>query len=147
MNFYWNLILWDGETIKVKPENAELVQNKLSSGEGFIKTKTRSIAVKGVKDFVESSERFIDQKLLEGSAQAFDYAVLNPDGSVVYRWVKKSVTRREYTKYYAPTPAYKKIGENSNYVIVSWKQPVHLIDNQRMEELTQDEELRLAKRV
>lgn len=142
---YWKLLMWDGEEVKVKPENVEFIQAKLDQGEGFIKTPNRSIAVKNIKDFIESDEIYTDQKLLESSAQAFGEAIYNDDGSIIFRWVKKSVPKRQYYKYYAPTPGYRRLSEEENYVTVMWKQPVHLIDLQNMSELTPEDEQNLAK--
>jgi hypothetical protein len=143
-DFYWSLILYDGEEIKVRPENVTFIQDKLATFEGFIKTPSRSIAVKSVKDFVETSERFIDQKLLEDGARAFGYPVIEND-SVMCRWVKKPVTKREYNKYYAVMPAYWRLEEKDNYMVISWKQPLHLINPERMEELSPDDELNLSR--
>lgn len=145
-SFYWNLVMWDGETVKVQPKNAKLIQDKIATGEGAITTPTRSIPIKNIKDFVETSERYIDQKLIEAGAKAFNYPIIEND-SVMIQWVKKSMPRREYNKHYAYIPAYRKISEQDNYVIIAWKQPVHQINSQTMSELSEDDERNLATRV
>jgi hypothetical protein len=144
---YWELVTYENERISVKPENVQLVQAKLATAEGFITTPTRSIAVKSIKDFVESDKPYTDQKVIEDGARAFGTPMLNPDGSVIVRWVKKSVTRREFGKYYSAHQAYRKISESDNHVMITWKQPVHLIDSQLVSELTQDEERNLSKKI
>lgn len=146
MQNYWIIELWDGEQIKVKPENAPLVQKKIATGEGSINTPDRTIIIKNIKDFRETTERYTDQKLIEAGAQAFNEPVIEND-SVMCRMVKKSVTRREYTKHYAHLSAYRKIGEQDNYIVIMWLQPIHLIDYELVEEITQDDERRLAKKV
>lgn len=145
-DFYWKLILWDSEEIKVKPENAKLIQDKIATGVGAINTPNRSIVVKSIKDFVETSERYIDQKLLEDGQTAFGEPLVIDD-AVMCRWVKKSVTKREYNKYYSPHQAYRKLSDNDNYIIVTWRQPIHQIDKERMEELSPEDELNLSKRI
>lgn len=147
MSHYWHLIKWDGEVIKVKPENVEFVQAKLDTSEGFIKTPNRSIAVKDIKDFVESDEIFTDHKLLEGASKAFNDPVINDSDDVVCRWVKKSVPKRQYTRYYMHFPAYRRLREDDSYVTIAWKQPVHQINNQLTDELTQEDELNMSTRV
>lgn len=144
MEFYYHLIKWDGEVIKVKPENAEFIRASLKRGSGFIVTPVRSIAVKDVKDFRESSERYTDQKLLEGSAQAFNEPVIEGD-AVMCKWVKKAITKREWEKYYHPT-GYRLLGEQDNYVLIAMRLPIHQIDYQRVLDCSPEEILKLGGR-
>ena len=144
---YWILKLWDGEEIKVKPDNVKLIQDKISTGEGAITTPNRSILVKNIRDFVESDDLYTDQKLIEDSARAFKEALINPDESVVIRWVKKDVTKRQWDKYYSQHIAYKKLNDSDSHVTIAWKQPVHLINPELMSELSQEDELNMSKRV
>jgi hypothetical protein len=118
---------WDGETIPVKPQNVELIKNKLATGEGFINTKTRSIAVKDIKDFRETSKPYSDQKLLESGIQAFGLPEINPDGSIQAKWVKKPVNRREFAKLYSG-PGYRVLSEADNHTWVAFRLPLHVID-------------------
>lgn len=140
---YWELITYDDEHIKVKPENVEFVQNKLSSGEGFIRTPDRSINVKMIKDFIETSKVYSDQKLLEEAHTAFKEPLYTEDGAVVARYVKKTVSAREFTKYYSHFPAYRRLETHDNSVTIAWRVPVDLITDD-MEELTPDDERRLS---
>lgn len=141
-NNWWEMEKWDGELIPVKPQNAEFVRQKLATGEGFINTPNRSIAVKDIKDFRETSKPFTDQKLLEGAAQAFNDPQYNEDGSIIAKWVKKPVNRRDYHKQYA-AGSYRLLGEEDNYVWVAFRLPVHQIDYERVYDCTPAEVLRL----
>jgi len=140
---YWNIIKWDKEVVKIKPEYVDIIKAKLESGGGFIETPGATISVKDIKEFSESSEPYTDQKLIEDASRAFNEPVINEDGSVQARWVKKSVSRRQYEKFYQYSPGYRKIGEADSHVMVAWKQPTHQIDHQTMQELTPDELLKI----
>jgi hypothetical protein len=122
---YWNLIKWDGETIEVRPEAVTAIRNLLSKGEGFIPTPTRDIAVKDVKDFVETGKPYTDQKLLERGVQAFAKPEYNEDGSIITRWVKKPVPKREWLRYYAPI-GYRKLEEHESGVWIAFRLPTYI---------------------
>lgn len=124
--FYWHLMLWDGEIVKIKPANAENVQHKIDN-KLDVKMLTRTIIYKNIKDFVQSGELYIDQKLLSSSdqlqdeaARAFGEPIYTASGGVKARWVKKTVPRREWTKYYGAIPSYKLLNDNDNYVDIAF---------------------------
>jgi len=148
-DYYWFIELYSGEIIKVKPEpiNINRIQKMLSSQQGAITTPTRSIIVKDIKDFRISEERYTDQKLLEETAQAFDEPVLNPDGSVICRWVKKSVPRRRWDTYYRFQSSCKLLYDGESFVVIAFFIPVHQINHQFVQELTPDEERQLSVKV
>jgi hypothetical protein len=147
--YYWEIIKWDGEKIKVKPENAEYVQNLIAKGEGFIKTATMTMNVKDIKSFDKTDAIYSgDQKRLEeGAAQAFKEALtFERDSGFGYtetvteaKWCKKSVTRRKWEQYYSANAAYHKIEEDDNRVIIAFRIPTHLINSQLVAELTEPE--------
>lgn len=143
---YWEIVLWDDEVIPVKPDNVEFVQKKIATGEGAINTKERSITVKNIKDFRETSKLYTDQKLIEGAAQAFNQPIVE-NGNIVGKWVKKTVTKREYDKYYLAIPAYKKVGGSESRITIAWRQPVHLINYEVVDDLTLEDERKMSKRV
>lgn len=124
---WWEIEKWDGEIIPVKPQNANTVKAHLAKGEGFINTATRSLAVKDIKDFRETSRPYSDQKLLESGVQAFGLPQLNEDGSIKAKWVKKTVNRREYSKVYSG-PGYRVLSEADNYIWIAFRLPIHAID-------------------
>lgn len=147
MDYYWHIETWEKEIIKVKPdiEKIKYIQELLAKGEGMITTPVRSINVKSIKDFRQSDEAYIDQKLLEASNTAFNEYTLNSDGSVSCRYVKKSVPQRMWDKYYKFHTAYRMLEMFDNHVIVAFILPVHLIDRERVQELSPDDERRLSK--
>lgn len=137
--FYWLIEKWDKETIKVKPENARLIQSLITKGEGFIRTTTRTINVKDVKSFDESDIPYSDQKLLESSSRAFNselYSNVNDEEMVQAKWVKKPVSHKKYESFYKYNSAYKHIDENDKNIIVAFLVPTHLINSKRVTELT-----------
>lgn len=163
--YYWDLVKWDGEVIPVRPAMVDTIKKKLATGEGFIMTKTRSIAVKDIKDFVQTDRVYTEQKLLEAGARAFNEPIIVDQGSLTWqtdgpphgksrsatvhyeavqaRWVKKVVTRRRWDNYYS-AGSYKKLSEEENQVVVAFKLPVHEIDPQLVEECTPSEISRLG---
>lgn len=146
-NLYWHLELYSGEIIKIKPnpENIKLIQEMIRKQEGAVTTPTRSIIIKDVRDFRLSDEVYVDenQKLLEGTAQAFDEPVYLKDGSVVARWMKKSVPKRRWDTHYRFITGYKFLGENDNYVSIAFRVPIHLINYSAVSELSGSELIQL----
>ncbi len=147
MEFYWQLELYGGEIIKVKPDKQKIkyIQDLIAKQEGAITTPTRSIVIKDIKDFRLSDEVYTDQKLIEGSSQAFGEPIWTPEGAIAARMVKKSVPRRKWDNYFKYIPSYRRLSDNDNFVTVAFKLPVHLIDHTQVEELSQDEERVLAR--
>jgi hypothetical protein len=144
---YWHLVLWDGETIKVKPQNAEAIQGKIESAEGAISTNTRTILIKNIKDFRESDEVYTDQKLLEGAAQALNQPITftrevkefgYTEEVTECKWVSKTITQREWQSYYSASPAYRKIKEDDR-VTIAFRVLTHPINPQTVHELTPEE--------
>jgi hypothetical protein len=147
MSFYWHIELYSGEIIKVRPDHQKirLIQEKISKQEGSITTPTRSIIIKDIKDFRLSDEPHNQQKLLEGAAQAFKEPMFNDDGSIQARLVKKSVPIRRWNTHYQKIPSYRLLEDDGSFVKMAFVLPVHQIDHQIVQELTPDEEFRLAK--
>ena len=135
MENYWHLILWDGEIIKIKPDNVANVQHKIDN-KLDVKMMTRTVIYKNIKDFVESAETYTDHKLLEAEAfSAFGEPKITKDG-IATRWVKKNVPRREWTKYYSVSPGYRMLEDNDNYITIAFLLPLHEIDTKRVEMVT-----------
>lgn len=144
---YWHIELYSGEIIKVSPDVEKIarIQKLIASQTGAITTPTRSIIVKDIKDFRLSDEPYTDQKLLEDGAQAFKQALFDDTGSVVSRWVKKSVPRRRYETFYRFNSAYKVLIQDERFVVVAFRLPVHQIDNAIVQELNPIETGRVNK--
>jgi hypothetical protein len=66
------------------------------------------------------------------------------DGSVLCKWVKKSVTQSSYNKHYAPL-GYKKLGNDGGMVQVAFIVPVHLVDVNSTPYCTREEINKLTK--
>lgn len=147
MEHYWHLETWEKEIIRVKPDptNIQYIQNLIAKGEGAIVTPTRTITIKSVKDFRLSDEVYADQKSLEDGSQAFKDPIIHKDGSVACRYVKKSVPQRMWDKYYKFHTAYRMLEMNDNRVTIAFIVPVELIDRERVQELSPEDERRLSK--
>jgi hypothetical protein len=140
--FYWDLILWDGEIIKIQPDNVANVQHKIDN-KLDVKMLSRTVIYKNIKDFVQSGEVYVDRKLLASSdqlqdeaARAFGEPIITESGGVKAKWVKRTIPRREWTKYYSGIPSYKLLNDNDNYVDIAFVLPVHQIDQSRVQVVT-----------
>lgn len=153
-DYYWEIELYSGETIQVKPENAKAVQTKIASQSGAITTPTRSIIVKDIKDFRITDKIYTDKKLLEDANRAFkepQYSIIKENGreyeAVKARWVKKSVPTRRWDTYFRLHAGYKKLSERDGYVTMAFVVPLHNIDYDEVQNLTPDEERQLSRKV
>lgn len=140
--FYWELKTYDGQSVEIKPGDVEVVRRRLGNGDA-INTTTATIPAKQVVSFAQTDKRYVDQALLDAASQAFREPQLTDDG-VVSKWVKKSVTRDKWNRYYSANPAYRKIGEGS-MVEIAFRLPVHQIDVNLVSYCTPDEELALTQ--
>jgi hypothetical protein len=147
-DYYWELELWDKEIIKVKPhlENIKYIQDMMAKGSGSIMFPNRSIPVKNIKDFRLSDELYSSQKLIEAVNTIFNEPTITKRG-VKAQWVKKSVPRRVYDKHYAHIPAYRLLDNNDSFVTIAYLLPTNQIDHQLVQDLTPDDDLRLARRI
>lgn len=152
MEYYWELILKDGEEIEIPPLAVEVVQRRLGNKD-TINLKTRSIPFSEIKIFQQTSKPYGEQPLLDAAAQAFKDPIyvetVSPLGrkeeAIKGQFVKKKVTRREFNKYYAKLPSYRKLEDNGNFIEVAWLMPVHEIDVSKMNYCTPDEVELLTK--
>jgi hypothetical protein len=143
MDFYWELEQFDGTTTEIPPQVVDTVKRRLNDKD-MINLKTMSIPANQVKSFKQTSKRYTDQLLIEDVARAFDEPILNADGSIVCKWVKKNVTQNEYNKFYSQS-GYKKIGTDGSMVTVAFRLPVHSVDLNVLEYCTDDEVQQLGK--
>lgn len=144
---YWHLELYSGEIIKVKPETdtIQTIQRLIASQQGAITTPTRSIVIKDVRDFRLSDELYTDQKLLEDANTAVNQPTLTESGAIKARWVKKSVPARRWYSFFRFNPVYKLLDEAHDSVTLAFVLPVHLIDHNRVQELSPNDEIQLSK--
>lgn len=112
------------------PSAVEVIRRRWDAGEP-IHFPDMTIPAHQIVEFRRTSRPY-GQPLLDAAAQAFNEEMTNPDGSIVFRWVKKNVTSREYNKSYRGLPAYRRLGEENGMVVVAWRLPVHEIDVRSM---------------
>lgn len=153
MEYYWELILKDGDIIEVSPPAVPVIQKRISNKDP-VNLRTRVIPFSEIKEFRLTSKPFGQQPLLEAAAQAFNepmyFEMETPYGYTEQvmeaKWVKKRVTQQEYTTYYGKSPGYQKVGDDNGLVWVGFRLPVHDIDVNRVDYCSPEEEKRLTKR-
>lgn len=142
-SYYWTLTLKDGTTLAIPPSAVSVVKRKLEAREP-VNTTNQVILYSEIKGFEKSSRRYTAVPLLEEVAQAFREPMVTDDNAIKARWVKKEVTTSEYEKYYSKNGAYRKLGGDSGLVMIAFVVPTHLIDTNRMDYVTKEEERKLA---
>lgn len=144
MEFYWDLTLRDGTVIRIPPDKAPMIQSKIARKDP-ITMRTRSIPFSDIQRFEISDKPYGQQHLIEDAARAFNEPVLNEDGSIVCKWVRKIVTQNKWEKYYSAHPGYKKLGDENGMAIVAFRLPVHEIDVNLTSYCTEEEVGRLTR--
>ena len=142
MKYYWLITLWDGTTIKVKPDNVDSVRQHRENGKDIV-TPTRNIVMKDIKSFEQSDIPYVEKALssgLEEASRAFKEPVESEDG-VLFRPVKKRVTTKSWEQRYSHVPGYVNLGEEDNMVKVGVWVASHLIDYSKVEDCTEQESL------
>lgn len=139
MEYYWKLTQHDGTVTDIPPAVVPIVKRRMTDGQA-INLKTMSIPANQIKSFRISERPFTETLLLEESAGVFGEPLINPDGTMVYKWVKKGVPQDKWNKFYSPNAAYKKLAEENSMVIIAFKLPVHSI-NQLITPYCTDEEI------
>ena len=138
-NCYWEIELWNKDKIRVKPQNAAIVQERISKGDGFLQTADMTINVKDIKSFNKTEHAFTDQKLLEESSMAFNDPIYDDNNSIRASWVKKTISRRRWENYYH-LGNYKLFeSTDTNSVVIMFRIPTHLIDLTQVTPLTNSE--------
>jgi hypothetical protein len=149
--YYWLLTLKDGEQIKVKPDAVEAIKQRYAKKEPLV-TGQRVIPFSEMKDFGITSEIYNPRalnspnKLEEDAARAFNEPMLNPDGSVICRWVKKDVPRNKWDNYYSKMTSYELVSQDDSWITMASFTPVHSINEQEWNDCTEDEVIRLEQK-
>lgn len=136
--YYWELVQKDGTVIYIPPEAVEVVKRRWNEGQP-IHTSQGSVPSSQIKHFRPTDKPHGEQPLLEAAAQAFNEPVINPDGSIDSRWIKRRVPHQLFNRQYANIPAYRKIGEEAGLVVMAYRLPVHLINVQETQPCTEEE--------
>lgn len=142
MEYYWEIVLKDGTTVDVVPSAVATVRSRWDEKKP-IHFEHFSVNPYDIDDFRETSKPH-GQPLIEAAAQAFNEEMVNPDGSVVVRWVKKHVTTAEANRL-LQIPSYRKIQDDRGMVVVAFRVPVHEIDTQKVSYCTAEEEAQLTR--
>lgn len=125
-DYYWELVEREGTVTKIPPDAVEVVKRRMEQGQP-INLKTRSIPANQITSFHISEKPFSATPLIEQVAKAFNEPLINDEGEVQARWVKKLVPSNKWEKFYAPS-GYKFLGEENGMVWVAFILPSHLID-------------------
>lgn len=141
-DYYYDLSLRDGRVIPVAPKVVDAVQ-KLIDAQHPIPSPAGSIPVEDVTEFKKTNRRYTDFRIQEDAARALKETLLNHEGDVKARWVKKEVGRSEYDKYYAKSHAYRHLYDTSDGVMVAFTVPAHLVDTEKVRYCTDEEEQNL----
>lgn len=144
-DYYWELAQYDGTVTPIPPEAVDAVKRRWDAGQPIHLSKSGiSIPASQIKSFRQSTRPANQPALLESAAAAFNEPVLNPDGSVVCRWVKKVVPQHQY-KYYGAHAAYKKLAEDGATVTVAMFLPVETIDLNKVDYCSAEETAQLER--
>lgn len=147
MEFYWELIQFDGERIEIAPQYVEQIKRKMANNEP-IQTTTAMIPANQVKKFQVTDKMFTSQPLLEAAAQAFKEPVItekNGEELIESRWVKKTVTKDRWGRYYSQSPGYKFLNDDSGMAVIAFRLAIHDIDSGKTPYCTEDEVRVLTK--
>jgi hypothetical protein len=133
MEYYWELVLKDGTRYEIPPSAVETVRDRMGAREP-VNLKSAVIPYSEIGAFRKTNKAVSTQPLLEEAAQAFRQPITTEiemngklyDG-VEARWVKKEVTSREWSRFYAPS-GYRQLDESGGMVTVAFRLPTHLID-------------------
>lgn len=128
---YWLIETWSGEIIQIGPKSSLLIKQRIIECRD-IDLGNRIIAYKNIKDFRESDKVWIDKKQLDTSQAAVDsLSIFNipeydNNGSIICKWVRKAVPRREWEAYYAPLN-YRLINQSDGQMLIAFKLPTNMI--------------------
>lgn len=130
--YYWEIITREGDKITIPPSGVEIVKRRWDAGQP-IHTTHRTISAGQIKSFEKTSRLTRpNQLLLEGASQAFNEPLINEDGSIQAKWVKRRITPQEWEKYYAPS-GYRRLADDEGMVVIAFKLAIHDIDSERVD--------------
>lgn len=138
-DYVWDLHVRDGRVIPFAPNSVEAVKDKLQNGESV-----GSIPADDVVRFERTDRRFTDYTLQEETARLLKEPLMSHDNRVKARWVKKEVSQSEYDKYYGKSMAYRYLDNSADGVMIAMTVPAHMVDLERVQYCTPDEEEKLG---
>lgn len=128
----------------IPPDKVQVVKKRWDNGDPIHLT-TGSIPADRIKSFRISGTPFTATPLLEAAAQAFNEPILNEDGSIVCRWVKRNIPSDKWNRHFSSIPAYKRLGDSGGMVVMAYKLPIHEVDVHTTSYCTDDEVVRLTR--
>lgn len=137
MNYYWEIVQFDGTLTEIPPNAVEVVKRRWDNNQP-IHTTTQTIPANQIKSFHQTTKPF-GQNLLETAAQAFKEPIYTEDGAIQAKWVKKTVPQKVFQKLYYATPAYKTLQSESGQVTVAFLVAVHDIDTSKVQYCSEEE--------
>lgn len=132
------------KSLMIPPASAENVKKRWDNGQP-IHTSNGSVQASEIKSFEPTDKLFTTHPLLEEVARAFNEPMINEDGEVKSRWVKKNVTQDKWNRFFSVSPGYKLLGESFGMMTIAFRVPVHLIDVNKTTPCTLEEVNRLTK--
>lgn len=144
MQYYWELITRDGTKYDIPPDKVAIINRRMAAHDP-INLSTATVPFAQIDTFRVTERPYNQQPLLDTASQVFNTEQINPDGSVVSAWVKKSVTNDKWNRYYGANPSYKKLGDSGGMVEIAFRLPIHSIDVNVVSYLTAEEELRITR--
>lgn len=139
MEFYWELIQHDGTRIEFPPSAADVIKRRWDKGLPIHTKFSGSIPHNQIKAFRPTDKPYSTQPLLEEVAGVFHEPVVNPDGSIACRWVRKAVTQDKWNRHYSAVPGYKKLRDEQGMTLIAMFLPIHEINVNLTPYCTDDE--------
>lgn len=146
MEYYWELKYGDfrdPKSLMIPPSAVQSIQRRWDNNQP-IHTSQGDVAPSQIKSFEPTDKPFNPPLLIAEVARAFNEPILDDDGDVVCKWVKKTMPTNLYTRYYAMSHGYHKLGDQNGMTIVALFLPVHQIDPTVLQDCTEEEIRRLT---
>ena len=128
IEFYWEIITYNGEVHHVRRRNVKTIQSAIKNQVKHIEVNGETIAVGDIRLFRQSDKVVTETsvpKLADGMNKTGS-PMINPEtGGVWAQWVKTYVTSRKWDSYYASSPGYYRLGGDGNNVIAAYRRPMH----------------------
>jgi hypothetical protein len=144
IEYYWEIVTSEGLSFKIPPTNVDNINRKMTAKEPLV-FKTATVQPWQVKSFHITDKPYNSVLLIEDVARAFGEPELNPDGSIVCKWVKRITTMDKWEKYYSKHRYYL-VGSDGAMATVAMFIPVHLIDTSETSPMTADEIIKVERK-
>ena len=133
MDHLWRIDYKDGTTQKVSAVVANMMRTAILKGDKFVSSPTRTLSVYEIKNIEETSELDVDGAtlLVAGESalskgQPIETKLDTGELAIKSMEVKKKVTNREYSSYYAKHHGYRTVESDASGVTIAFTRPSHL---------------------